>query len=409
MRQFARLKETMSFDIHESVYSNFHPEDMKPTQHRLHFVEENGKKVLKYEPMPFFSKIAAFFGWSSFNMKNVIKILSEIQSSPSLSSFTSLQKEQFKKVAQYLQTSIDKPVRKQRNGKISEIYKRQLSEFLQKVDVRPVEIQDASAQQLLTYKMEQALLLNATTIVPQLLKDGADPNGRDSNHRPFLSLALASNVDPTVVKMLLDHGADPACIDPPNPTSEDFVRFPLFYACCLRDNQSFELVKTALLQKQQPLIPPFFSTDAQKKRLLELAALWHHNPAIVKALLDEGVEPSILSILRASGGGKLGPFRALWDAFHRKPPQTIPDGSHLLHTAITGLNPEIVSFLLNQEGYSVTNALMEYCLGKARGPSSLGISLQGRANAREIFKLLCARLPEGLQSKWQDQLPTQTS
>ena len=126
-------------------------------------------------------------------------------------------------------------------------------------------------------RQESALRLAGSThpdVVKMLLEHGADPNVRDFYGKTLLVAVCEGGADhdPETLRLLLDHGADPNVAGDNGP--------PLLYAINLGQHGNIEIVRLLLAHGARPDAKDRTGTPAL------MCAVDKHSPEIIKALLE---------------------------------------------------------------------------------------------------------------------------
>ena len=174
--------------------------------------------------------------------------------------------------------------------------------------------------------LEAAATMNNVEVARLLLANGADPNTPDdSGFTPLLQAAANGDRSAAMVKLLLEHGADPnaTCRDKLRTVKNGTVRLgrltPLLLAA---PHANYETVSM--------LIKAGADVNAQDVRGMTPLALAvatdHADPRIVRLLLASGADPTIASVegeTAADWAGKYGDPEIL-SAFHLRPQSPVP-------------------------------------------------------------------------------------
>ena len=138
----------------------------------------------------------------------------------------------------------------------------------------------------LVMELHTAITYREYAEVRRLLEAGADVNGRNMLGLPPLAMAVIRALDPEMVQLLLDAGADTEIRD--YNGSPVIFATPSLYTPDLRNHhpQSLELLQ-ALVGGGADI----YSLDGQGRTLLEYA-IWTNHIEIIRYLLDSGVDPN---------------------------------------------------------------------------------------------------------------------
>ena len=263
---------------------------------------------------------------------------------------------------------------------------RNISNVLQKLNKLYTDISDEEKSLLSksissnVSTLSRAIVSKSIIAVRILLEIGIDPNKsyriEDNERYSPLSDAITKSENAEIVKLLLEHGADPNLIeDVTNSNGTKGKKSMLTYA--IHDAKNTDIVKLLLEYDVDPNKSYLIFSDGECYSSLSIAVT--ESAAMVKLLLEYGADPNKSYRISSSGGH----FSPLIDAILKSPKNTKMVSLLLEH----GANPNLVTEITLDDGSKVVTSMLTWAIVHAENIGTVDALLRHGATWDNVITL----------------------
>ena len=263
---------------------------------------------------------------------------------------------------------------------------RNISNILQKLNKLYTDISDEEKSLLSksissnVSTLSRAIVSKSIIAVRILLEIGIDPNKsyriEDNERYSPLSDAITKSENAEIVKLLLEHGADPNLIeDVTNSNGTKGKKSMLTYA--IHDAKNTDIVKLLLEYDVDPNKSYLIFSDGECYSSLSIAVT--ESAAMVKLLLEYGADPNKSYRISSSGGH----FSPLIDAILKSPKNTKMVSLLLEH----GANPNLVTEITLDDGSKVVTSMLTWAIVHAENIGTVDALLRHGATWDNVITL----------------------